>query len=112
MNELKDCNELPFWHKFKPWKCCNASIWNNHGAIQIAFWSVTIGMAIILFIATVVSPPLEASTNARNTIIEGLNCDQLEEYIADQKTGQTYAEHRYVWLCMDDKSVIFQQDEQ
>lgn len=112
MSELKECSKLPFWHKFIPWNYCdNSSIYSHHGEIQMAFWATTIVMAIILFLAIVVAPPMAESANARNTIIEGLNCDQLEEYIADQKAGQTYAEHRYMWLCLDDKSLIFQQDE-
>lgn len=41
-------------------------------------------------------------------IIEGLNCGQLSEYIADQGDHYGYAEHRYEWLCVNEQVKEFQ----
>lgn len=40
--------------------------------------------------------------------IEGYNCDQLAEYIADKSSKYSYAEHRYEWLCVNEQIKEFQ----
>ncbi len=40
--------------------------------------------------------------------IERFNCNQLAEYIADRQTQYGYAEHRYEWLCVNEKIKEFQ----
>lgn len=40
--------------------------------------------------------------------IEGYNCDQLAEYVADMKPIYSYAEHRYEWLCVNEQIKEFQ----
>lgn len=36
-------------------------------------------------------------------MIEGYNCADLAEYIADKNTQYAYAEHRYEWLCVNEQ---------
>jgi len=35
-------------------------------------------------------------------IIEGCNCNQLAEYVANKLSWYDYAEHRYEWLCVNE----------
>ena len=43
----------------------------------------------------------------KNTI-NGFNCNQLLEYVADKGDYYQYAEHRYEWLCVNEKIKEFQ----
>ena len=40
--------------------------------------------------------------------IEGYNCDDLAEYVADKNSQWRYAEHRYEWLCVYEQIKEFQ----
>lgn len=63
----------------------------------IAGFSIAIilmAVGIVNYETTVVEP--------RYIMIEGYNCDQLTEYIANKDSSWSYAEHRYKWLCVQD----------
>ena len=66
------------------------------GMLIISVLALNVLLFIIDDIATEANKPLMSN-------IEGYNCNQLAEYIADRSKSYTYAEHRYEWLCVNEK---------
>ncbi len=85
-------------------RCKIHSSWNNNWPLYLM---VIILTAIVLIVALYF---VLDGINHDNLypIINGLNCNQVREYIADKSDHFLYAEHRYKWLCLDDKSIVFE----
>jgi hypothetical protein len=49
---------------------------------------------------------MEAEPYMKN--IDGYNCKQLAEYVANLNPQYRYAEHRYEWLCVNEQVKEFQ----
>jgi hypothetical protein len=47
-------------------------------------------------------------TEKYHSNIDGYNCKELAEYIADKSPRYQYAEHRYEWLCVHEQIKEFQ----
>ena len=67
--------------------------------IRIAFWSALAIGSIMIAFTTNFSNNVEPA----QLIIEGFNCMDLAEYIADKSPEYRYAEHRYEWLCVNEQ---------
>lgn len=51
---------------------------------------------------------IEADLTITYRNIEGYNCHDLAEYVADRSEHYRYAEHRYEWLCVNEQVKEFQ----
>ena len=70
-----------------------------------------LGLFVIVGIILCISGYFVYDMNYHNQLyptIEGFNCKQLSEYIADQDDHYKYAEHRYEWLCVNEQIKEFQ----
>jgi len=59
-------------------------------------------IALLMLVSVAVDISAEANRPLMNNI-EGYNCNQLAEYIADKSKRYSYAEHRYEWLCVNEQ---------
>jgi len=95
--------------------------WRNRCAIHEWTWQhdeawgvIRIIIGLSIFIIALVGGLLlydaqwEASHEIIYRNIEGFNCDQLAEYVADKSESYSYAEHRYEWLCVNEQIKEFQ----
>lgn len=64
---------------------------------------VVIGSLVIIGIVVVYDAQWQASHEIIYRNIEGFNCNQLAEYVADKSESYRYAEHRYEWLCVNEQ---------
>lgn len=74
---------------------------------------IIIGVIIIIATALIIGAYMWNEANIIehdkiHTIIEGLGCYDLAEYIADYKEHYDYADHRYEWLCVNEQVKEFQ----
>ena len=67
----------------------------------IVFASVISTVLLIFVIGDIMAEPTR-------DVINGYNCNQLAEYIADKSAEYDYAEHRYEWLCVNEQIKEFQ----
>jgi len=82
---------------------CKTHQWTWHhdeawlGLRVIGIFTVIIGILILGVFS------YSESLEPVKQIIDGFNCNQLAEYVADQSTDYGYAEHRYEWLCVNEQ---------
>ena len=85
-------------------KKCKTHQWTNkHDELYPLLIGVTLlGIAIfvsfgayMIYHENVIHPIRE--------MLNGYNCNQLAEYVADMSNSWTYAEHRYEWLCVNEQ---------
>jgi len=64
-----------------------------------------IGIAVVLGIIIIIALENDLQNNVlpARDIIDGFNCGQLAEYVADRSSQYSYAEHRYEWLCVNEQ---------
>jgi len=79
---------------------CNS--W-GHGGLQFGVYLLIGVITFVLLMVFVIGPTMvEANERAINNI-DGLGCFDLAEYIANKDPNRDYAEHRYTWLCVEQK---------
>ena len=72
--------------------------------ISNIFFAIVLGSMIV----GITIDFIEETKTPIYTNINGFNCNQLAEYIADKSSEYKYAEHRYEWLCVNEKIKEFQ----
>ncbi len=87
---------------------CKTHKWTwDHDEAWLAI-RIIIGFVLAISLAVFIVWLDFVNTEPARNIIEGYNCDQLAEYIADKSTEYGYAEHRYEWLCVNEQIKEFQ----
>ena len=89
-------------------KKCKAHKWkDDHDDLYLALQIIGIIAGVITVIVTAVLA-VDAAREPVREMIEGYNCAQLAEYIADKNDEYGYAVHRYEWLCVNEQIKEFQ----
>jgi len=87
---------------------CDFHAWTyRHNEAVFGLTMLVIGIIALSGVITLISWNNDVYVSPAYLMIDGLNCASLSEYIADQSSYWSYAEHRYKWLCLADKSQIF-----
>lgn len=64
---------------------------------------ISVATIIIIGILSTIFYFDDLSAEPFRKIIDGYNCNQLAEYVADRSKEYSYAEHRYEWLCVNEQ---------
>lgn len=91
---------IPISEKFRIWRIYNSDMWKV--VVTVSF------IVVMVVLSTTVYPYIIFHYDGAYTIIDGFNCNQLAEYVADRGDRYNYAEHRYEWLCVTEKIKEFQ----
>ena len=75
--------------------------------IKIALF-VIIGGTILFGAIGIALTLVDMQAEPYKKIIDGYNCKQLAEYVANLNPQYRYAEHRYEWLCVNEQVKEFQ----
>lgn len=85
-------------------QCKIHKFYNNYFGLIILVASAVGFTAFLLTILVI----YDASVKPIEQDLNGFSCAQLAEYIADKSPQYQYAEHRFQWLCVNNKSQEFQ----
>ena len=78
-----------------------------HDEAYVGLWILGIIIVVAFLVVWGAITVIGANEPIRANI-EGFNCKQLAEYIADKDSLYGYAEHRYEWLCVNQQVKEFQ----
>ena len=82
---------------------CGIHRWSHdHDDAMLGIW-ITVIIVVAVFVAIIIIDTWNDMRQPTRTLIEGLNCMDLAEYIADKNKEYNYAEHRYEWLCINEQ---------
>lgn len=85
-------------------KRCKTHQWTNkHDELYpILLGVMVIGIAIFVILGAYIIYH-ENTIHPIQEMLNGYNCNQLAEYVADMHNSWNYAEHRYEWLCVNEQ---------
>ena len=86
--------------KLHQWTCYHDEAWIALRIIGV--------IALVLAVIVIGSMSNHSSGEPIRQIIEGFNCNDLAQYVADKNSQYSYAEHRYEWLCVNEQVKEFQ----
>lgn len=91
---------------------CKIHEWTyDHDEAWLLIKIILVVATLLVGLFTIVFVSLEYQDSVNEPIrknIEGYNCNDLAEYIADQSKEYMYAKHRYTWLCVNEQIKEFQ----
>lgn len=104
--------------KCKLGKACNRGYGNHcsiHGWIyrHDEAWPLlvaAVGMSLFILLAVSVVILNHTLGEPTRQIINGYNCQELAQHIANKLSWYDYAEHRYEWLCVNEQIKEFGND--